>query len=428
MPNYTLSNQKYNGSSYTLTISKSTLNAWAASNIPDHATITSVVLTCGCTKDAGTLTGDIEVTVAGAKLIDKSGAINSWSEYGVNLELKDYVTSGGINAGDISGDIVIYLGGLLRKTNWYINNLTIVYNYTAHGHNYTTEISRTPSTCCKKGSVTKKCSCGTTQTTELALDPSNHSGGTEVRNAKAATCTATGYTGDTYCKGCGVKISSGSTIAKKSHTEQTIPAVPATCDSTGLTAGKKCSVCGTIITAQQTVPKLGHNYKDVVTQPTENSSGYTTHTCINCGDSCVDSYIHPVRVILLDSESVQYVAHDGSLTFEAPEVEGYEFIKWSDGNTERSRTVKVTDKVTYQAIYERIFIPIKVNKEQVSGVYVVPATKTIVYVISGTIPTVKVTRDSVDKWHFLVSNSIPENGYPLEKMFVIKDGIKTRIF
>ena len=33
---------------------------------------------------------------------------------------------------------------------------------------------------------------------------------TEVRNAKAATCTENGYTGDTYCKICGNMIKSGS--------------------------------------------------------------------------------------------------------------------------------------------------------------------------------------------------------------------------
>ena len=41
------------------------------------------------------------------------------------------------------------------------------------------------------------------------LDPDNHDGGTEIKNAKAATCTEKGYTGDTYCKGCGVKLEDG---------------------------------------------------------------------------------------------------------------------------------------------------------------------------------------------------------------------------
>lgn len=44
------------------------------------------------------------------------------------------------------------------------------------------------------------------------VDVTNHVGGTEVRNYVAATDTTPGYTGDTYCKGCGVKLADGTTI------------------------------------------------------------------------------------------------------------------------------------------------------------------------------------------------------------------------
>ena len=47
-------------------------------------------------------------------------------------------------------------------------------------------------------------------------NPANHDGGTELRNARAATYTSTGYTGDTYCKGCSAKLSSGTVIPKLS--------------------------------------------------------------------------------------------------------------------------------------------------------------------------------------------------------------------
>ena len=65
-------------------------------------------------------------------------------------------------------------------------------------------------------------------------DAANHTGGTELKNAKAATCTADGYTGDTYCKGCGVKLQSGAVIRAAGHTGGT-----ATCAS-----GAVCAVCG----------------------------------------------------------------------------------------------------------------------------------------------------------------------------------------
>ena len=48
-------------------------------------------------------------------------------------------------------------------------------------------------------------------------DPNNHDGGTEVKDAKAATCTEKGYTGDTYCVGCGVKLSDGTEIPALDH-------------------------------------------------------------------------------------------------------------------------------------------------------------------------------------------------------------------
>ena len=46
-------------------------------------------------------------------------------------------------------------------------------------------------------------------------NPGNHTGGAEVRNQKEATTTTEGYTGDTYCLGCGEKIASGTVIPKK---------------------------------------------------------------------------------------------------------------------------------------------------------------------------------------------------------------------
>ena len=47
-----------------------------------------------------------------------------------------------------------------------------------------------------------------------SLNPDNHDGGTELRNAKAATEEAEGYTGDTYCLGCGELLAKGKAISK----------------------------------------------------------------------------------------------------------------------------------------------------------------------------------------------------------------------
>lgn len=52
------------------------------------------------------------------------------------------------------------------------------------------------------------------------LDTSNHAGDTETQNAKDATCTEDGYTGDKYCKGCGEKLSSGTVIPATGHIDE----------------------------------------------------------------------------------------------------------------------------------------------------------------------------------------------------------------
>ena len=43
-------------------------------------------------------------------------------------------------------------------------------------------------------------------------NPANHTGETEIKNAATASCKDDGYTGDTYCKGCGVKLATGEPI------------------------------------------------------------------------------------------------------------------------------------------------------------------------------------------------------------------------
>ena len=56
----------------------------------------------------------------------------------------------------------------------------------------------------------------TTETTvaaeTLAKDPANHTGGKELRGAVAASCMTAGREADTYCKGCGVRLSVGEFI------------------------------------------------------------------------------------------------------------------------------------------------------------------------------------------------------------------------
>ena len=99
---------------------------------------------------------------------------------------------------------------------------------------------------------------------------------TENRNAKGATCTEPGYTGDTYCKDCGKKIGTGTAIPAKGHKEVVDAAVAATCEKTGLTEGKHCSVCNTVLVKQEVIPAKGHTEViDPAVEPTCTEPGKT---------------------------------------------------------------------------------------------------------------------------------------------------------
>ena len=105
-----------------------------------------------------------------------------------------------------------------------------------------------------------------------------HTAGDPV-NAKEATCTEVGYTGDKVCKWCGIMLEKGKEIPMKEHTVVDVAAVAATCTTDGMTAGTKCSVCGTVLSGCEVVKALGHDFKD--------------GKCTRCGEKD-PNYVPPV--------------------------------------------------------------------------------------------------------------------------------------
>ena len=145
-------------------------------------------------------------------------------------------------------------------------NVSCSYNYSgrefqihlygdyAHTHNMT-HVDALAATCQSEGNVEywvcSKCNlqfadaAGTTELTNVKteIDPTNHVGGTEIRDSIDASCERDGYTGDTYCLGCGIKLSSG-TNTPKTHTTVHVDAIPATCKDTGTAEHWNCTSCG----------------------------------------------------------------------------------------------------------------------------------------------------------------------------------------
>lgn len=83
-------------------------------------------------------------------------------------------------------------------------------NYTtALGHSFGAWTVSKTATCTEAGKESRTCSrCGTTET--RTIPALGHK--TELQNAKAASCTEPGYTGDEVCTVCGVTVNAGTVI------------------------------------------------------------------------------------------------------------------------------------------------------------------------------------------------------------------------
>ena len=83
----------------------------------------------------------------------------------------------------------------------------------------------------------------------------------EVRNAKAATCTLDGYSGDIYCTNCGNLIEAGSVMKAVGHQwDNGVITKAATATQTGIKT-YTCTVCK--ITRTEVIKALGNNTKPI---------------------------------------------------------------------------------------------------------------------------------------------------------------------
>lgn len=122
-------------------------------------------------------------------------------------------------------------------------------------HIWGTWIREIPATCIAQGTLGHyHCSvCGKNfdvnhqELTSLVIakNSKNHVGDTKIKNAKSATCSKKGYTGDIYCKSCGELILKGKVIkATNKHTYGKWKVIK---EASSTEKGKKeriCSVCG----------------------------------------------------------------------------------------------------------------------------------------------------------------------------------------
>ena len=141
-------------------------------------------------------------------------------------------------------------------------------------------------TCIETGIKTYTCTvCQKIKTEEIPATGHQH---TEIRNKKEATCTETGYTGDTYCKDCGTKLSSGEVISKKAHDYEVKDRQKPTCTTDGYVLSV-CKACGD--EKQEVLPATGHQHTEIRNkkEATCKAEGYTGDMyCKDCGEKLSD--------------------------------------------------------------------------------------------------------------------------------------------
>ena len=142
----------------------------------------------------------------------------------------------------------------------------------------------TPATCVSKAV------CSVCSETFGEVDATNHVH-TTVKNLKEATCTQTGYTGDTYCTDCDKLLGMGKELAALGHDyKATVTKQPTTTEEGIRTY--TCTRCNSSYTesiAKLPEEKHTHNYTGSITkEATCTEAGVRTYTC-SCGDSYTEN-------------------------------------------------------------------------------------------------------------------------------------------
>ena len=287
--------------------------SWQSSgNTPDTTKIEQFSLYAGGEKvESGTCyVDDIYFYSAeektGAYLVDTSGTYDADAPAGILTRL---VLAGQSITSIVCGDYTLdsskdysWNGSQVALNTSYLETLlngkySLVYNFsdgtsdtfaltvkgkdepTQHEHSYTSATTK-EATCTESGTITYTCSCGDSYTKTISAK--GHS--FELISSTAADCTSEGT--NTYrCSVCGNTYTETSSVT--GHNYQLVSSTAADCTNEG-SETYKCSRCGNTYT--NTTSALGHSYTDTVVEATEDSQGYTLHTCERCGYNYKDNF------------------------------------------------------------------------------------------------------------------------------------------
>ncbi|MDO4621461.1 MAG: hypothetical protein Q4B22_00755 [Eubacteriales bacterium] len=108
----------------------------------------------------------------------------------------------------------------------------------------------------------------------------------ELRNAKEASCTEDGYSGDLWCNTCQKIVQEGESVPAFGHAFEVRNAVDPTCTEDGYSGDYYCARENAFLASGYAVPARGHYYAGEVTKPaTCKEDGVLTYRCNACDSS-----------------------------------------------------------------------------------------------------------------------------------------------
>lgn len=139
-------------------------------------------------------------------------SVEKWESSNEGIASVD--SEGNISAHDRAGAVIIsatLASGLKRTVNVTVTESG---KDPDHVHAYSREVKKEP-TCTEVGIVLYQCSCGDSYAETIPA--AGHNAEVLVKFAKDASCTADGYTGDTYCPDCGQMVQEGNRVPALGH-------------------------------------------------------------------------------------------------------------------------------------------------------------------------------------------------------------------
>jgi uncharacterized repeat protein (TIGR02543 family) len=181
--------------------------------------------------------------------------------------------------------------------------------------------------------------------------------GTREENRIEPGCEQAGsFEKVTFCKVCGKEISRNTVSCAATHEKTEVRnAKEATCSEEGYTGDTYCTICGELISTGKVIKKTAHNWDDGVVdqKPSYTTVGKKTYTCKDCGEKkteTIEKLKNPVKKVsrIQISGTTHQVAAGKKISLSAtvlPANATNKKVVWTSGNT-KIATVSQTGVVT----------------------------------------------------------------------------------